>query len=50
MLTVVPRAASTALGHVLTHGGIAISFMSIIYLLGSLSKVKVINEAETSSP
>jgi hypothetical protein len=53
MLTVVPRADSTVLCHVLTHAGVAISFMSIIHRLDSLSKVKlmkVITEVETSSP
>jgi len=49
MLTGVLSAVSMALCHVLTHGGVAIASMSIMLLLRSLSKMKVISEAETSS-
>jgi hypothetical protein len=43
-----PRADSTVLCHVITHGDVAISLMNITHLLDSLSKAKMINEAETS--
>jgi len=43
-----PRADSTVLCHVITHGDGAISLMNITHLLASLSEAKVINEAEIS--